>query len=59
MIKSCTNCGFAWETASKYTIKPIRKTEEKELKDDESDKELKEILKPKVIESVASHKEEE
>jgi hypothetical protein len=43
---------------SKYTIKST-KTKEKELKDDEPDKELKEILKPKVIESVASHKEEE
>jgi hypothetical protein len=32
---------------------------EKELKDDAPDKELKEILKPKVIESVVSHKEEE
>jgi hypothetical protein len=29
------------------------------LKDDEPSKELKEILEPKVIESVASHKEEE
>jgi hypothetical protein len=29
------------------------------LKDDEPDKELKEILEPKVIESPASHKEEQ